>query len=1046
MKLMIVHLSDIHLVNEDDVVINRRLPIVNAVKNLDYSLDMCVVLVTGDIAYSGSDGQYLAAMDFFDKMKDELARHLSEPSTNTQVPVHIVVVPGNHDCDFSAEDGVRDILINATHVDHTKANDPNVVQLCTAVQDSFFGFLDAIETSERVESHKDYDSKLCYEYRLSEGECRVKFLCFNTAWLSQRHESQGRLFFPEKAVNTTTNGYDLVISAFHHPYNWIESNAARSFREKIESISDLIATGHEHVPSIKEQDGGSGTHNLCIEGGVLQDNHDPRLSEFNALIFETTDQRRKFANFRWDGHGYTLTEKSTLGDEGGGLAWTNYRVNGFKAIRQFNLSDRMEEFLDDPGVTLHHQDRGTVKLGDIFIYPDLIEIRTRSERFGERVQGNGIRELLSTKSNLFISGDTESGKTCLAKKLFLDLRDMGYVPVFLDGTKKPPTADKVYGYVEDEFSDQYGPHLLTTYRQLDKSSRAIVIDDYDKLPMSPRQKRDFLGRVLSSCGRIIAFSRDITSDLEDLTSPNRLPEREGEIAHYRIQPFGYTGRNKLVERWMLFSEGADPQQPPFVQKLNRVTETLNTLVGKNYVPSYPVYVLAVLQALDSATPVDVNASTHGYFYELFIRASLARGRSNIDFDIIASYLAYLAFEMRVRGSTTVTDEDLRGIHEGYEAHYDIKRPYEALRSQLVNQNILVAINDGFRFKYRYLYNYFVASYLKDHITESKIRTMIGQMGRGIHIESNANILMFLAHLSKDPVIINGLLSSASGLYPEYEPANLEEDVGFLAALGTISPDAVYQEDDPQSNREALWAEMDRVNPPDAGESEFAAFEEDQQVDLADPLVKFLTALRQLEILGQVLKNFPGSLEGTVKLDIARECYCLGLRSLSVIFEMIRADQQDILKRISVSLRERNQDLTTTEIDNRSKEILVGLAQVLSYAMVKRVAKSVGSRDLANTFRRLLQETKTPAFTLINSALSMDIQSDFPANYIQSIASEFENDALPLSVLRYLVVGHFHLFPVDYRTKQKICEALDIKYSVFQRSNPVPRMLPRGQQP
>ena len=366
-----------------------------------------------------------------------------------------------------------------------------------------------------------------------------------------------------------------------------------------------------------------------------------------------------------------------------------------------------------------------------------------------------------------------------AKKLFLDLRDIGLVPVFLDGTKKPPVGDRLFGYIETEFADQYGPHLLDAYMQLDKSSRAIVIDDYDKLPLESAQKQAFLGRLLSSCGRIVVFSRDITSDLEELTRPTRLPECEGEIAHYRIQPFGYAGRNKLVQRWMLLSDGSDPQEAPFVQKLNRVTETLNTLVGKNYVPSYPVYVLAVLQALDAATPVDVNASTHGYFYELFIRASLARGRSNIDFDIIASYLAYLAFRMRVRGATTVTDLELREIHEGYEDHYDIKRPYQSLIRQLVDQNILVALNDGFRFKYRYLYNYFVASYLKDHITERAIRDMIGEMSCGVHFESNANILMFLAHLSKDPVVIDELLASSRGLYPEFVPATLQDDVKFL---------------------------------------------------------------------------------------------------------------------------------------------------------------------------------------------------------------------------------------------------------------------------
>ena len=57
MKLMLIHLSDIHIASEEDVITNRHSQIVNAVRNLDYSLDMCVVVVTGDVAFSGNDEQ-----------------------------------------------------------------------------------------------------------------------------------------------------------------------------------------------------------------------------------------------------------------------------------------------------------------------------------------------------------------------------------------------------------------------------------------------------------------------------------------------------------------------------------------------------------------------------------------------------------------------------------------------------------------------------------------------------------------------------------------------------------------------------------------------------------------------------------------------------------------------------------------------------------------------------------------------------------------------------------------------------------------------------
>ena len=202
------------------------------------------------------------------------------------------------------------------------------------------------------------------------------------------------------------------------------------------------------------------------------------------------------------------------------------------------------------------------------------------------------------------------------------------------------------------------------------------------------------------------------------------------------------------------------------------------------------------------------------------------------------------------------------------------------------------------------------------------------------------------------------------------------------------------------------AEMDRGASPDVGADDVPPNEEDEEVDVDDPTVQFITTIRHLEILGQVLKNFPGSLEGNVKLEIARECYGLGLRSLSAAFDVIRSQQSEIIKQIADVIRQRHPGLTSLEVDNRAKEVLSGLALILSYGIIRKVAKSVGSRDLSNTFERLLKESSTPAYKLVNSALELAIKAEFPDRSIRLVASEFENAPLPLSVLRHLVVTHF----------------------------------------
>lgn len=1042
MRLLLIHLSDIHITSQDDVITERYTQLVDAVKNIDYSLDICIVITTGDIAYSGTDEQYYVALEWFEQLKQGLTTALSD-SSQKHVPVHFVMVPGNHDCDFNTAGKPRDVIADSILNNLSEPIDSDCVQTCVSVQDSFFEFVDAVESTPREASTPHFDSRLSYEYRFHVQDEYVKILCYNTAWLSRRHESQGRLLFPSDAVTTEKDNSALVIAAFHHPYNWLESNSARSFRNSVEAAADLILTGHEHFASLKVQQDQLHQNNICVEGGVLQDNYDEKNSEFNVFVFDTNEGRNKFAHLQWKDNAYCLSRNSIPGDDGGGLKWTAYRPNGHRILSPTALTEETRKNLDDLGIDVRHGERGLLKLHDIFLYPELTEVKARGQRFGQRMSGNRLVSQLDGTPHVLITGDTESGKTCLAKKLFVDLLENSIIPIFVDGSKSTPSGDRIYGYLEGLFEEQYGPEALEDYRQTDQSRRAIIIDDFDKLPTRASRRKEFLERAAKVGKYLIVLSHDIATDLEKLSHPRGLSGSALDFTHYRIQPLGFAARDRLVERWMSLGETADPTGRPFVRQLEQTTRTLDTLIGKNYVPSYPIYVLAVLQAQDDATPIDISASTNGYFYELFIRSALARGRSSSDFDVIASYLSFIAFRMRIDGVKRVSASRFNQIHKDYEEQYDIERSVQSLTSQLVRQGILLKRNDGYGFKYSYLFNYFVASYMRDHLSQTETLAELKRITFGLHVEDDSNILLFLAHLSKDPVIINELLAASGDIYADYEPATLEADIIFLSDLWAALPVTSYQEHDLTEQRRAALTQIDARNPVEMEDA--GAFEPQQvvEVDRNDPVIQFVTALRHLEIMGQLLKNFPGSLEGAVKLEIAKTCHNLGLRSLSMVFEGIRKDQFMLLEEMSHEVTRRHPDLTQSEIRERARDGITGLVYMLSYGLISRIARAVGSRDLSKTYDRLLSQNRTAAYVLIDASLRLDNSDQFPEITIRQVAEEVEGSPLVISVLRQLVVHHFQLFPVDFRTKQSISQKLDIKYSSLHRTNPEGRMLPPG---
>jgi predicted MPP superfamily phosphohydrolase len=90
---MVLHLSDFHITSNRDIILSRFSQIADAVKNLDYSLELCVIVVTGDLSYAGKEEQCAVAWEFLKQLRDELTGKLTARDSNNAVPVHFVAVP-----------------------------------------------------------------------------------------------------------------------------------------------------------------------------------------------------------------------------------------------------------------------------------------------------------------------------------------------------------------------------------------------------------------------------------------------------------------------------------------------------------------------------------------------------------------------------------------------------------------------------------------------------------------------------------------------------------------------------------------------------------------------------------------------------------------------------------------------------------------------------------------------------------------------------------------------------------------------------------------
>jgi hypothetical protein len=165
----------------------------------------------------------------------------------------------------------------------------------------------------------------------------------NSAWISQKHETPGKLYFPvgdirQQMVKRATA--DLAVTLIHHPFNWYTPVNSRELRELLEAHSDLILTGHEHVPGGFTKQSHKGEHNEYLEGGVLQENSDPNTGSFNLVVidFERGQQRQ-----------HTLTWNSDHFIESHSATWRQFERNSRLSRDTFVFQTEFLTFLDDAG-------------------------------------------------------------------------------------------------------------------------------------------------------------------------------------------------------------------------------------------------------------------------------------------------------------------------------------------------------------------------------------------------------------------------------------------------------------------------------------------------------------------------------------------------------------------------------------------------------------------------------------------------------------------------------------------------------------------------
>jgi len=1001
MKLLVIHLSDIHIRGAGDFILKRADKIADAVAHLDDGVRTCVVAVTGDIAYSGSSAEYALAETLFTELRDRLKAVLSLDD------VTFVFAPGNHDCDFTDPHQLRDIVVGSLiRGQTTEVGDELVVQ-CTVVQSGYRAFVARFNNSAPPSSGL---ALMREAVPVSVGDRSVVFRTYNTAWMSQKHETQGELMYPMSFALPEDDPSALVVAMFHHPYNWLEANNARTFRRHIEHSADLILTGHEHeAGQYTKTSRPAGIANEYCEGAVLQDAKSS-ASGFNVVIVDLDSEKQKVLTCDWDGRLYDAKAVQAT--------WQEFQRNQNRVRNEFIPSADTIKFITSPGAGYTHPRKEHLELDDIFIEPNLREttkIDARSQLVPPNLSGEQFWRRLQDEPYVAVLGDEASGKTTMCKRLFARFHAAGSVPIMLHGEEiKGCDWDRLVRMASDAVAEQYSPALVERYRQLDKGKRVLLLDNYHFLALNRKGCAELFEHITNFFGRVVLFAHNLArvEELSAGSGDNPLLT----YTQFELLEFGHALREELIERWLSIGQEYTVPDAELDVQVVRTKGLVDALLGRNLLPSHPIYILIVIQQIEAQTNLNTSSGALGYLYEALITGALSKIGQRLALDTAYTYLSEVAHRMFTLKSRKLTIRQLEELHREYCAEYKVDLRFDAIHKALIDAGVLAEDGGTCGFKFKYFYYYFAARHLRDRLTADDGKAQLRELTTHVYKEEFANILVFLTYLSRDSIVIDEMLRAAKSVYPDVEPCDLSAHTKFVAGLLDQTPPSVLVDADAKTTRKEINKSIDGME---------AQLPKERQENDLDDVLRLNVAFKTIQILGQILKNFPGSLKGDTKLEIARECYFLGLRTMRALLNIIEQNRDDIIAHVVQNVLASESGDSDAK-DRKAKRIVTGLIEIISVAIIKKISGSVGSESLSQTYEEVLGKHNTLAVQLIDLSVKLDHFRSFPSDEFAALIEDNQKALFPTLILRSLALNHFYRFPVQRETKHRVCGKLGIK--------------------
>lgn len=682
-------------------------------------------------------------------------------------------------------------------------------------------------------------------------------------------------------------------------------------------------------------------------------------------------------------------------------------------------------YLNDLGLKINHSKKDSLSLEDIYIYPDIKDINDISTI---KKKYYSVEEILDKYDYIYFLGTEEIGKTALLKTIGKGYIDRGQEIVILNGKDLKSTS------IEDLLKKFYKNFSVSKINNLKES--VLLIDDFSKQNLQNQSFDTLLSKLTEEFRKVIIF-----------IDKHKFIQESGKYLKHNFQdveilPFGYHKRHEFIKKWLTIGNinREENISNELYNQIDNIANHFNTIMKKNIMDSRPIYLITIIQTLENLSQnTNFNLTSFGQCYQILINEMLRKARitNPQDIDGTLNFLSYLSFHFYEQSISNISEDEFENIIQKYDEHFVA---ISDIKNILISSGILATPdNYTIQFSQKYLYYFCCAKHFSDNFIDLKLE--ISELCANIYNEEKANILIFLVHHLRGTDLLEEILVHTVCLLDNQEPFNmsLDEIKRFKKIISNKIKTYVLESKDAEEERAKILKKQDSMTH----ELDVIDLAIDENIqDLAneelDAITEFksfqdsLSAVRSLEVLGQIAKNRNSSIQKDKLKDILEVSYKSGLKVLNFYLEAFNENAEELKNLAKEMILKNNNAITENEALLESEKFIHSLCFSLCFYMIQMIAKCTAHNRLLELSSTLANQNNNPANQLINLYSHLLVSYQLPKTLIKKIHLDNEQNPLVLSLLNGIVINHVYLHHIDIRDMQWLNAQLNIPMDSYNK--------------